>query len=330
VTEFKVMTWNVENLFLPGTASGAKTTAAYEDKLQSLSDVILAIEPDVLGLQEIGDLEALAALQARLGGRYPHEYISQSPDKRGIRVGFLAKFPIAESEEITTFLPSGLNKVVGHTAADITEITAMSRGAIRIAVELPSGRRIQIMNAHLKSKLLSFPSTTGGQRFQPQDENERARVAGLALLKRTAEAIALRVKANELLENNSSESLILLGDFNDTPSAATTQILQGPTGSEIGTAGFSRSDAGDDTRLFNLAALIPEARRYSRIYRGSKELIDHIFVSQELLPGSPRKLPTVDSYIDSIDALPSINDNPTLRHGQPGSDHLPIVATFEL
>jgi endonuclease/exonuclease/phosphatase family metal-dependent hydrolase len=330
MTEFKVMTWNVENLFLPGSASGAETTAEYAAKLQSLSKVILAIEPDVLGLQEIGDLEALAALQERLDGRYPHEYISQSPDRRGIRVGFLSKFPIAQSEEITTFPADGLSKIVGHNAADTTEITAMSRGAVRIAIELQSGRRIHLINAHFKSKLLSFTSATGRQSFQPQDENERARVAGLALLKRTAEAIAVRVKANELLENNSSESLILLGDFNDTQSAATTQILQGPTGSEIGTVGFKRSDEGDDTRLFNLAALIPTDRRYSRIYQGSKELIDHILVSKELLPGSPRQLPTVDSYIDSIDSLPSINDNPTLRHGKPGSDHLPIVATFEL
>jgi endonuclease/exonuclease/phosphatase family metal-dependent hydrolase len=328
MTEFKVMTWNVENLFRPGAASGPRTTAEYEAKLQSLSDVILAIEPDVLGLQEIGDLEALSALQDRLDGRYPHEYISQSPDRRGIRVGFLSKFPIAETEEITTFPASGLNKVVGHTTAETTEITAMSRGAIRIAIDLPADRRIHLINAHLKSKLLSFTSTTGRQRFQPRDENERAQVAGLALLKRTAEAIALRVKANEILENNASESLILLGDFNDTPSAATTQILQGPTGSEIDTGGFSQPDAGDDTRLFNLAALIPEARRYSRKYQGREELIDHIFVSQELLPGSPRQLPTVDSY--PIESLPSINDNPTLRHGQAGSDHLPIVATFEL
>ena len=34
---FKVMTWNVENLFKPGTASGPSTREAYEAKLQGLA-----------------------------------------------------------------------------------------------------------------------------------------------------------------------------------------------------------------------------------------------------------------------------------------------------
>lgn len=75
---FKVMTWNVENLFLPGTEFGPKTEAEYRDKLQSLANTILAIDPDVLGLQEIGDLEALNDLNSLLEGRYPHNYVSPS------------------------------------------------------------------------------------------------------------------------------------------------------------------------------------------------------------------------------------------------------------
>jgi len=31
---FKVMTWNVENLFLPGTKFGPKTPAIYQAKLE--------------------------------------------------------------------------------------------------------------------------------------------------------------------------------------------------------------------------------------------------------------------------------------------------------
>jgi hypothetical protein len=43
----------------------------------------------------------------------------------------------------------------------------------------------------------------------------------------------------------------ILGDLNDTPSAVTTQILRGPSGSEIATDAFNRADRGDDTqRLF--------------------------------------------------------------------------------
>jgi endonuclease/exonuclease/phosphatase family metal-dependent hydrolase len=152
----------------------------------------------------------------------------------------------------------------------------------------------------------------------------------MALLKRTAEATALRVKASELLEGNDAQALILLGDLNDVANAATTQILNGPGGSEIGTGGFDRTDKGDDTRLFNLAPLIPEERRYSRINQGNKELIDHILVSQELLSGHPRSLPTVDSHINIFGTLPSVTSDPGARRGKSTSDHAPVTAKFEI
>lgn len=331
MTKFKVMTWNIENLFSPSQKNDPKILEEYQQKLNSLANVILELDPDVLALQEIGDLAALEDLVALLHGRYTDKRISTFPDPRGIRVGFLSKLEIAEHEEITLFPQGSLFKVQGYTSEEkTTEITKMGRGALGILVKPKPTLPIYLINAHLKSKLLTFSSSTGQAKFTPENENERARVAGLALLKRTAEAVALRVKANELLENNPQHGLIILGDLNDVPSAATTQILQGPSGSEIGTRGFPLRDKGDKTRLFNLAPLITEQRRYSRIYQNNKELIDHIFVSQELLPGQPRQLPEVDSHVNFTDGLSSITDNPNLRQGKPGSDHAPIKAIFDL
>lgn len=331
MTKFKVMTWNIENLFRVGSESGPKTQDEYTQKLRSLSQVILELDPDVLALQEIGDLEALKELVAHLDERYPHARISSSPDVRGIRVGFLSKLEIKQHEDIKTFPEGGFLKVFGYiTEKNVTEITEMSRGALRIVVSPEPGILIHLINAHLKSKLLTFSSPMGKARFSPRDENERAQVAGLALLKRTAESVALRAKTNAALENNNKQGLIILGDLNDVSSAATTQILQGPSGSEIKTSGFERRDKGDDTRLFNLAPLICDERRYSRIHQNNKELIDHIFVSQELLPGQPRRLPEVDSHVDFTNALPSVSNDPKERQGKPGSDHAPVTAIFDL
>ncbi|WP_433508532.1 hypothetical protein ACQP04_09685 [Pseudonocardia halophobica] len=66
--------------------------------------------------------------------------------------------------------------------------------------------------------------------------------------------------------------MIVLGDLNDEPAAATTQILYGPPGSEIGTAGYDQPDRGIGARPWNLAARIPRQERFSRIYRGQREL----------------------------------------------------------
>lgn len=327
---FKVMTWNLENLFSP-SPSDDNAIQEYEDKLKTLAEVISRLDADIVGVQEVGDSEAFDDLQARLDGLYPHQRLSISPDSRGIRVGFLSKLPLEDGEEIVNFPAEGLASVPGQDdKGKPVDVTRMSRGALPVTVTLPSGLKVSLINNHWKSKLLTFP----GGRFTTSNENERARVAGFALLKRTAEAVAIRVKANELLVGNRDRGLIVLGDLNDVTEAATTQILHGPGGSEIGTGGFDRPDRGDDARLFDLAPLIPLERRFSRVFQGKGELIDHILVSQELLPfsaaGGKRRLPIVDSHIDALGALPSITERPSERRGKPGSDHAPVTATFDL
>jgi endonuclease/exonuclease/phosphatase family metal-dependent hydrolase len=327
---FRVTTWNLENFFRSGHEFGPRTADEYANKLHSLAQTILSLDPDVLAVQEVGGPAPLSDLVALLEERYPYSILSTHADPRGIRVGFLSKLVIEDSEEITTFPQSGLTKVSSlNGQGQFQEISSFGRGALRIRVSPSPAQPIYLITAHLKSKLLTFRSTSGQPRFTPRDENERAQAAGLALLRRTAEAVGLRAKANELLEDNEQIALIVLGDMNDVTNAATTQILLGPGGSEIGTRSFNRPDNGDDARLFNLAPLIPEDRRFSRIYKGNKELIDHIFVSEEMLPGQPRHMPMVDSGI-FINPLPSITDNPSERQGQLGSDHAPVTATFEL
>jgi endonuclease/exonuclease/phosphatase family metal-dependent hydrolase len=327
---FTVTTWNLENLFPAGHDFGPETAEAYNAKLNQLAQTILALNPDVLAVQEVGGSQPIADLAALLAGLYPHTILSKHPDRRGIRVGFLSKLAIDDSEQIRAFADAGLSEVSSRdSSGNSQEISSFGRGVLRITVSPKPDTKVNIINAHLKSKLLSFESASGQPRFSPRDENERARVAGQALLRRTAEAVALRVTANHLLENTPKNSVIVLGDMNDEPNAATTQILLGPGGSEINTRGFNRPDQGDKMRLFNLAPLIPEERRFSRVYQGAKELIDHILVSAHLLPGQPRLLPTVDSGV-LLNMPPSISDNPKERRSELGSDHAPITAQFEI
>ena len=78
-------------------------------------------------------------------------------------------------------------------------------------------------------------------------------------------------------------ALVVLGDLNDEAAAATTQMLLGPPGSQIGTGGFDHPDAGDGMRLCLLAPLIPDGDGFSRIYEGRRELFDHLLVSRRLV-----------------------------------------------
>ncbi|MEU5260610.1 endonuclease/exonuclease/phosphatase family protein [Amycolatopsis sp. NPDC021455] len=310
-------TWNLENLFRPGDGDGRPDPATYDAKLAALRDTITAIGPDVLAVQEVGDPEALDDLIARLPGEW-HRTCSDHPDGRGIRVGFLSRLPLTVVAD-TVALPAKLAPIqIADPPAPLSG--ELGRGVLTVTAALAGGGTLTLITCHLKSKLLSYP----GNRFFPHGEDERARYGAYALYRRTAEAAAVRELATAALEPGEGERVIVLGDLNDEAAAATTQILSGPPGSEIGTGGFARDDAGDRLRLWNLAALIPDAERYSRINNGRRELIDHILVSHALLA----PLPEVHAVHDYD--LPSVTEQPAAHVSKPGSDHAPVVATFTL
>jgi endonuclease/exonuclease/phosphatase family metal-dependent hydrolase len=332
MTAFKAMTWNVENLFRPDPGASQQDQQRFQRKLALLADVINRIDPDVVALQEVGGEEPLHDLQQALGGGYAHRAISAFPDHRGIRVAFLSKHPVDEQLDMVDFPPGPALDIHGITATgESTNINRMGRGALRIRVT-KNGLTVELITTHLKSKLLTFPRPGGGS-FIPRDEEERAQVAGIALLQRAAEAVTLRIRTNGILDANNRTPLLLLGDFNDVPEAQTSLIFTGPPGSEIGTQGFDRPDRGDDVRLFNLAPLIPQERRFSRVERGRPELIDQIFASEEFFPfeqNNRRRLPQVDSHVDFAGQLPSVEDDPGERERAIAPDHAPVTANFEL
>lgn len=219
-------------------------------------------------------------------------------------------------EQIQAF-PDGLAPIQIDDSG--TPINALGGGALKVRVRIES-QTVDLVSCHMKSKLLTFP----GGRFSLRDEDERARFGAYALYRRAAEAVTLRAYANELLDGDGAErALIVLGDLNDEPQAATTQILLGPPGSEIDTPGFKQPDKGDGARLWNLAPLIPAEQRSTRTFRGRAELIDHILVSRALV--------TDVVAVNTAGAKPpSITESPTARRDEPSSDHLPVVACFKL
>jgi endonuclease/exonuclease/phosphatase family metal-dependent hydrolase len=319
-----VGTWNLENLYRPGSPSGPPDKAAYETKLAALASVIRELDPALLGVQEVGDPEALADLAALLGGDW-QVTVSAHHDDRGIRVGFLSRAQPRILAD-TNVLPELLRPVQGDDTGGT--VAHAGRGLLAVEIAAP-GLTLKVAVCHLKSKLLSYP----GGRFQPRDEGERARYGAYALYRRAAEATALRALADTLLAGEGrTRDVAVLGDLNDEVQAATTQILLGPPGSEIGTPGYDRPDQGDATRLWDVAPLIPADQRYSRVNSGRRELIDHILVSHRLVrritaagTGLPSTgLPGTGLPGTEQPRLPSVGPDPGERRGAPGSDHAPV------
>ncbi|MGV9764777.1 endonuclease/exonuclease/phosphatase family protein [Micromonospora tulbaghiae] len=306
-----VMTWNVENLFPPeDTDTSAADT--YTAKLTYLAALIAGTGADVVALQEIGSLRAAQDLLAALGEPW-QAVVSSHPDSRGIRVAVLARHPLTEEAQILALPPSGLPAVPD---VDGDTLTHLGRGALQVHVDC-GGAGLRLLTAHLKSKLLTYP---GGRRY-PLNEDERARGAGYALLRRTAEAVALRVHLNKTLaaaavEGQPGTPTILCGDLNDGPDAITTVLLEGPADGDI-----NRPDKGDAVRLYNLGRRLPPTRAYSRIYQGNGELIDHILATRDL----QLQLSNVDSLVDDIT---SIGASTRSRQKTVVPDHAPVIARF--
>jgi hypothetical protein len=288
----------------------------------------------------------LDPLQAALATPLPHRAVG-APDERGIRVAILSALPLVDVAGVAAF-PPGVRPVQVRdevfddpaTSADEAVLGRMGRSALHATVDV-DGSPLTVLTAHFKSKLITYdrrPGVVDGPQFAPNDEAERLRYAGYAIFRRTGEAMTVRARLDGLLGSpddpatgrGREQAVVLCGDLNDEPHAATTQIVAGPAGSEIDMApgsGFRRPDEGDAFRLVNLAPLLPEGQRHTRVYRGRPELVDHIFATHRLV--NPDNLPTAGTMC-SPDPLPSLDDDPNRRRNEPGSDHAALHATFTL
>jgi hypothetical protein len=171
----KVMTWNVENLFLPDAGAQAEQQR-FQTKLATLAAVIDREQPDVLALQEIGPDGALAALQGALATPMPHA-LAGEPDGRGIRVAFLSRLPFTSSAEIRPF-PTLIQPVQQkdqifddpQRPEDESLTAEMGRGGLEVSVEVES-TSVTLLNTHFKSKLITYPRQRGlvhGSRSSPR------------------------------------------------------------------------------------------------------------------------------------------------------------------
>lgn len=342
--KFSCLTWNVENLFPPGidTGNGVMVTSEeYEAKLAYLVERIGAVAPTVIALQEVGHESAVADLAERLDGGFPAWRVSSAPDARGSRVAIMAQVPIGGATEIRSLAAGELGVVPDW--AGRPSVTTMGRGALMVDLDVP-GQPIRVLTCHLKSKLVTYRGAGGAARFEPNDEAERAIGAGLALVRRTAEAATIRIAIADALASvpEATAPLVVMGDLNDEPRAATSQLFTGPEDSDA-----TRADRGDRWRLYNLTDAVPrqgdasadkwflpKAERYTRVYQGQRELIDQILVTRSLLgeAGEIRqdqwRVKKVRAMVDSIAREYLAEPSPLTRVGRDRPDHAPVFAKF--
>lgn len=104
----RILFWNVRNLFDthndPRTQDNDFTPTGREkwteerlsQKLAALSGILKTINPDIAGLAEVENIDVLRRLAGMSG--YPHVYLVERTDQRGIDIGVISKIPLSSVE----------------------------------------------------------------------------------------------------------------------------------------------------------------------------------------------------------------------------------------
>lgn len=310
--EYTVATFNVENLFDdivdPGKtqtrdASSLLSPAELELKLDKLAETIHdeLREPTILGLQEVEKLELLEALAAR--PEIETDYgavLLQGPDGRGINVGLMYdrdRVTVLESEQLqgcTTLSPDTGGPGVpcdtdGDGTTDGNLLFSRPPLLVRLVVSPAGGEGtgdvLWVIVAHFKSK-------RGGVEVTEPRRVEQARfLAGMV---------------NELLAETPGARVIVLGDLNDFPGSAPINTLT------------------TEAPLENLWEQVTEAERYSFIFNGLAEVLDHVLITPALAPNFQRIEP-IHTNADFPHSWSEVPDT-----GRRSSDHDPVLVRFSI
>jgi endonuclease/exonuclease/phosphatase family metal-dependent hydrolase len=190
-----VATYNVENYLDEATQTRFAKSA---DSKAKVRESILALKPDILGLEEMGATNALLELRDSLktaGLDLPYwEHVTGSDTN--IHVAILSKFPIIARRSHTNenFLLNGRRFHVG-------------RGFGEVDIQVNPGYVLTVFATHLKSKRAVADADEKDLRFE--------------------EAKLLREKIDARLVTNPNANLVVLGDFNDGKDSPSTKVVIG-------------------------------------------------------------------------------------------------------
>jgi endonuclease/exonuclease/phosphatase family metal-dependent hydrolase len=193
---FRVATYNLENYLDQPTET--RREAKSEAAKKQVRANIIALKPDVIALEEVGQLSALKELQGSLkadGLNLPHMEFVQGWDTN-IHVCVLSRFPIVASHPHTndTFLLSGKRFNVG-------------RGFSEVEIQVTPEYKFTLIGAHLKSR----------RPISAADEAEM----------RLEEAKLLREKVDACLASDPGANVLVCGDFNDSYDTASVKAVVG-------------------------------------------------------------------------------------------------------
>ncbi|MEQ8972439.1 MAG: endonuclease/exonuclease/phosphatase family protein [Coleofasciculus sp. C1-SOL-03] len=319
-----VGTFNLYNLVLPNVTyydTNKYSPEVYQRKKTWIARQIEQMDADIIGFQELFHEEALREILAETPDCANANLITANPTGDKPTVALLSKIPVLNHQIFTEF-PDKARIDIEGTAIPLH---SFSRPLLSVDLALSDTVECTVFVAHLKSKRPIIPEDA-----DRSDPVEKAKGQARALLRRAAEATALRVILMETLQNR-KRPVIVIGDLNDSGLAVTSKIISGePPWEKLR---FAQKQEIWDVLLYSVKDI--QARQsygdfyYTHIYNGYYESLDHIMVSEELVAQNPDrigKVTYVSVYNDHlIDETLSYEDLEKWK-----SDHGQVVASIRL
>jgi len=330
VTErLRIATFNLENLDdRPGEEP------ALEERVPLMRPQLVRLDADVLCLQEVngqedgGSTRGLAALEELLDGtpyagfHRAHTATGEGGayDERNLVV--LSRREILGHEQVMDPSAAPLYKML--TADPRPEEPARmgwERPILHVRIDAGGGGTLHVLNVHLKSKR---PTDVEGQStgvpglppYAWKTASGWAEGFFVSSMKRVGQALEVRLVVDGIFEEDEDALIVVCGDFNADSDDVPVQAIRGDV-ENTGNPALSRRV------LVPCERTIPEPARYSYLYHGRGEMIDHLLASRALLAfykGSEIH----NELLHDESAAFAVDDK------YPESDHAPVLAHFEM
>ncbi len=280
--EVTVASFNLENFFDDEENSDLRrkeTKVSKEHFERRLKKASMAIRdvvsmPDVLGIVEVENLTVLKKLADRINkdaeaAKQPNPkyeaFLEESNDLRGIDVGFLIKTSKIKVNKVQQLAK---DIKLDHKDANENE-TLFSRPPILIEVEVPKENEEEkfaftVIVNHFKS-YRGIDDPKSGDRVQNKKRMQ-------------AEFLAKFVQERQ--KENPNEMIVVIGDFNSFQFNDGFNDLIGTLKGKPERNVLTPSKEVYETGLVNLVDYISAENRYSYIFGGSAQVLDHILINR--------------------------------------------------
>jgi endonuclease/exonuclease/phosphatase family metal-dependent hydrolase len=323
--QFRVGTFNLQNLALPEKEyyPGQKYTQdEYKKKLAWTGQQLDRMHVDIVGFQEVFHQGALKEVLHRSPHHKHHDLVmADGGPGNAPGIALATRFPVVNHWVFNQFPEEALIDFDDEALP----IQRFSHPVLAVELALTETVNCTVVVVHLKSKRPTMPN--GVDRTDPV---ERAKGEARSLIRRAAEATALRYLLMTVLKDR-THPVIVMGDVNDNHTAVTTQIVSGQPPWECWP--LRKKFPIWDVLLYQAkdtqARLGYGDHYYTHIHNGHYDSLDHIMFSEEFAAqnrGRIGRVTYVSVYNDHLFDETLLEDNIAPWK----SDHGQVVATIEL